>query len=336
MLPFVSVIVITKNNAKTIEDCIVSLVNQTYPKENYEVIFVDGRSGDGTEEVIKKYMRTCQLLKLFYEDYGTMGYARNLGVRKSKGEIIAFTDGDAVLPENWIESIVNRFRENALVAVGGLDILISSSGSSRIIDSWRRLKKTVGIKAIPHIKTVNFAIRRDALVSCGGFDLRLSHLDEGELLARLYAKTKTNGILYDPEIVVYHKRAKSIAITGRIKKVFRKSVIGTPVLMRRYMAKVAIANPLSPIAIGLYLILVCVFGVPLSLLLIMLGLFTTLFVITVFLYIVALGVYMVDVFLKNRKVVASIPFVLTVDVIARLAGTFVGLVKWLRSLGKRD
>jgi len=41
MLPFVSVIVITKNNTKTIEDCIVSLVNQTYPKESHEIIIAE-------------------------------------------------------------------------------------------------------------------------------------------------------------------------------------------------------------------------------------------------------------------------------------------------------
>ena len=232
-LPFVSVIVITKNNRKTIEDCIISLINQTYPKENYEVIFVDGRSVDGTDGVIKEYMRTCHLLKLFYEDYGTMGYARNLGVRESRGEIIAFTDADAVVPRSWLESIVNRFRESGLIAVGGLDVLASGSESDKVINSWRRLKKMVGVKAIPHIKTVNFAIRRDALISCGVFDPSLSHLDESELLARLYAKTKTNGMLYDPEIVVYHNRSQSNNIAKRIKKVFRKSVIGTPVMMRR-------------------------------------------------------------------------------------------------------
>jgi len=334
MLPFVSVVVITKNNVETIEECIVSLMNQTYPKENYEVIFVDGRSIDGTDEIVKKYLRTCKSLKLFYEDYGTMGYARNLGVKESKGEIIAFTDGDAVLSQDWLERIVARFLDSALVAVGGLDIIVSGSKSSKVINSWRRLRKMVGIKAIPHIKTVNFAIRRDALISCGGFDQRLSHLDESELLARLYAKTRTNEILYDPEIVVYHKHAKSTSISRRIKKVFRKSVISTPVLMRRCIARVAIANPLSPIATGLYLILTCIFGFPLFLLSVVLGQFTTFLIYTILLYTVVLGIYMVNMFLKNHKVVLSVLFILTVDVIARLIGTFVGLARWLKSCKK--
>ena len=102
------------------------------------------------------------------------------------------------------------------------------------------------------------------------------------------------------------------------------------------MARVAIANPLSPIATGLYLILACVFGIPLFLLSIVLGLFTTFLVLTILLYIVVLSIYMVNMLSKNRQVVASIPFVLTIDVIARLTGTFFGLTKWLLDFTKRN
>jgi glycosyltransferase involved in cell wall biosynthesis len=337
ILPFVSVIVITKNNAKTIEDCIVSLMNQTYPKENYELIFVDGQSIDGTDVVIKKHMRTSQLLKLFYENYGTMGYARNLGVRESKGDIVAFTDGDAVLPQDWIEQIVNVFKHDVkLIAIGGFDRLVSSPETTRIIDSWRRLKRVIGIKAIPCIKTVNFAIKRETIISCGGFDQRLSHWDETELLARLYEKTKNGNILYDPNLVVYHRREQTSNITDRVKKrthmFFRKSLIGTSVLMKRYMMRVAIANPLSPLATSFYMILACIIGLPILIFSVVTGFFMNILLACLLLYMVALSVFMIKMFLRTRKVVLAVPLILTVDSIVRFAGTFLGLMKWFGSI----
>lgn len=330
MLPFISVIVITKNNAKTVENCIVSLLNQTYPKENYEIIFVDGYSIDGTDKVIKKYSRDHSFLKLYYENYGTMGYARNLGISKSRGDIIAFTDGDAVLPKDWVERIVKAFNNVQLVAVGGLDVIVSSDESGSIIDSWRRLRKAKGVKAIPCIKTVNFAIRRDAVLSCGGFDPTLNHLDEAELLARLYSKTKAGNVFYDPEIIVYHKRPQSTKMGRRIKKVFKKSVVATSVLMRRYMMKVAIENPISPLATSFYLILACIVTIPLFLFSIATGLFTSILMFTLLLYLVILSIYLVHMFLKTRKVTLFIPLILTTDCVVRFAGTFFGLIKWFR------
>jgi len=330
MLPFVSVVVVTKNNVKTIKKCIDNLLNQDYLKECYEIIFVDGYSEDGTDRIINNYAERYSWVKLYYEDYGRMGYARNLGVKNSRGDIIAFTDGDAFVPKDWIEKLVSAFNKDAeLVAIGGLDRLVLSGDSSRIIDSWRRLKRAVGVKAIPLIKTVNFAIRRDSLINCGGFDPDLSHLDETELLARIYAKTKTNGIIYDPKIVVDHKRAQSIAFKRRIKNLFRKSVISTPVLVRRHLIRVAIANPSSSIATSLYLILACIFGTPLFFVSIMLGLFTNFLMFGVLLYLLVLGTYIAGIFLRYRKVVASIPVLLTVVIVTRLFGTFFGLIKWL-------
>jgi len=331
MLPFVSVVVITKNNAKTVEECIFSLLNQTWPKENYEIIFVDGHSSDGTDKLIKKYAKDHLFLKIYYENYGTMGYARNLGVSKSKGDIIAFTDGDAVAPKDWIENIANMFDHAVqLIAMGGLDIMVFSGESGRIIDSWRRLRRAVGVKAIPCIKTVNFAIRRDAILSCGGFDQGLNHWDEAELMARLYSKTKACKILYDPEIIVYHKRERASSVGMRIKKIFKKSLVGTPILVRRHMIKVAIANPTSSIGTSFLLILACSAGIPFFLFSIATGSFTNILAIVSLLYMVILSIYMVAVFLRIRRVTIVIPLILTIDLVVRLAGTCFGLLKWFR------
>jgi glycosyltransferase involved in cell wall biosynthesis len=336
MASFVSVIVITRNNAKTIDDCIIGLLHQTCLRESYEIIVVDGHSTDGNDKIVEKYASNDSSIRLFYENQGTMGFARNLGISKSKGDIISFTDGDAVLPTDWIERIVDMFKHDVkLIAIGGFDKLVSSSESSRVIDSWRRLKRVTGVKAIPCIKTVNFAIRREAIISCGGFDQSLSHWDETELLARLYAKTKNGNILYDPNLVVYHKREQTSSIS-RVRKVFRKSLVGTPVLMRKHMMEVAIANPFSPLATSFYMILICVVGLPIFALSIVTGLFVDILLSALLIYLIMLGIYFVRMFLKTRIFVPVTPLILTIDFVVRIFGTLIGIAKWIKDIFTRS
>jgi glycosyltransferase involved in cell wall biosynthesis len=326
---FVSVIVITRNNNKTIRECIESLLGQTYPKERLELIFVDGHSDDGTDEIIKEYSTRYSLLNLYYENKGKMGYARNLGVSKSKGDILAFTDADAVLPDTWLEKLIHVFIDRDIIAVGGMDILVSDGQNDRIIDSWRRLKKTTGTKAIPCIKTVNLAIRREDLLSCGAFDPTLSHWDEAEMLARLQSKRGEGQILYDPEILVYHKRAGPGGIRSRIRKTFRKSVIGTPVLARNHMIKIATANLASPIGIAFLFIPVCLVSSALLLLSIALGILIKMIVLCFSLYVVLISVFVFSMYRRAHFFNFRIPLLLTVDFVVRFFGTLLGLARLL-------
>ena len=87
----ISVIVNCHNGEKFINRCIESILIQTY--NNFEIIFLDNMSTDGTEEIIKKisdkrikYFKTEKFLKL-YE-------ARNLAISKAKGKYISFLDID--------------------------------------------------------------------------------------------------------------------------------------------------------------------------------------------------------------------------------------------------
>ena len=338
MLPFVSVVVVTKNNAKTIEKCVENLLNQDYPKQYYEIVFVDGHSSDGTDEIIKNYAQKYQNIKLYYEDYGTIGYARNVGINVSKGEIIAYIDGDAYAPKDWIKKIVEAFsNDNKLAIIGGLDILVYNdkvvSGSRSIMDSWRRLEKKVGIKAIPCIKTVNFAIKRSVALACGGFDPKLSYWEEPELMSRIYVKSGITSILYNPQIVVYHQRLP-VSLMIKIKKVFRNSVIGVPVFLRKHVIKVAIASPASPLATNIYIIFACAIGAPLIVLITLYGLLLDLLIILLPLFFLISIIYTFYAYLRTSKFAWTLPITLSLDCSVRISGTFLGLIKWLFNLHK--
>jgi glycosyltransferase involved in cell wall biosynthesis len=115
--PKVTVAIPTRNRTVSLERCLHSIENLDYP--NMEVIVVDNAPDD---------RRTEQLLKTQFPGFryllerrpGT-SLARNLAITEASGEIIAFTDDDVVVDQNWVAALAKVFSENAdVMAVTGL------------------------------------------------------------------------------------------------------------------------------------------------------------------------------------------------------------------------
>jgi glycosyltransferase involved in cell wall biosynthesis len=110
----ISVIIPTFNEEENIAQCLVSLSHQTIPRSEYEIIVVDGGSKDATCEIAKKYAD-----QVFVQTSKKVGGARNDGVKAAKGEIIATTDADCILPPDWIKRIVEDFKKPGIVQIYG-------------------------------------------------------------------------------------------------------------------------------------------------------------------------------------------------------------------------
>ncbi len=99
----VSVIIPTYNSSKYIREAIVSVLNQTY--KNIEIIVIDDGSEDNTNDVLKDYIKSGAI-EYFYKKNQGQASARNFGIKKSRGEIIAFLDADDLwLPEKLEKQI---------------------------------------------------------------------------------------------------------------------------------------------------------------------------------------------------------------------------------------
>jgi glycosyltransferase involved in cell wall biosynthesis len=110
----ISVIIPTFNEEENIAQCLVSLCHQTLPRNEYEIIVVDGGSKDATCEIAGKYAD-----KVFTQTSRKVGGARNDGVKVAKGDIIATTDADCILPRDWIQRIGEDFKNPAVVQLYG-------------------------------------------------------------------------------------------------------------------------------------------------------------------------------------------------------------------------
>lgn len=121
MVNLVSVVIPMRNEDKTIGDCLDALYLQKVKPR--EIIVIDNLSKDKSViEVNKKINRFRAIgvpLKIFSCKKGNQTNARELGIIKSRGEIIGSLDADACPNEYWVEEIETNFKEDKVMAIGG-------------------------------------------------------------------------------------------------------------------------------------------------------------------------------------------------------------------------
>ncbi len=172
--PFVSVIVPVFNGADSITETVKSLFRQTYPKDQYEIIVVDDGSKDTTAEAVQPLISNSdRRLYYFFQQNSGPASARNLGLGRSRGQIIAFIDSDCVACESWIAEMAGAFEEDQLLAgVGGrVESRPAASPVSQYC-AWIRLNETplMDNKGIYCLISANAAFRRSAICAAGGFN----------------------------------------------------------------------------------------------------------------------------------------------------------------------
>lgn len=118
--PFISVVIPVKNEAKTVESCIESILKQTV-SNSLEIITIDSGSTDGTLEILKKF--NVKLIQIKPEEFNH-GETRNVGIRAASGEFVVCTVMDAVAcDEKWIENMLRHFDDPKVAGVCGKQVV---------------------------------------------------------------------------------------------------------------------------------------------------------------------------------------------------------------------
>lgn len=106
----VSIIVPCYNQAQYLNECLQSVLNQTY--QNWECIIINDGSTDNTAEVAKKWTEIDPRFFYYEKENGGVSSARNYGIKKSKGIYILPLDGDDYISDNYIETCVTDLEAN--------------------------------------------------------------------------------------------------------------------------------------------------------------------------------------------------------------------------------
>ena len=119
----VSVVVAARDEERSIGACLEALRSQTYPSECYEVVVVDDRSSDATADVVRRYSRDDDRIRLITgsrESGPLRGKKRALqaGIECSRGDIILVTDADCRPVRTWIATMVRYFEPRVGLVAG--------------------------------------------------------------------------------------------------------------------------------------------------------------------------------------------------------------------------
>lgn len=110
---YISIIIAARNEERTIKDCLLSLINQNYPSDLYEIIVIDDHSTDNTHSVIKNTIETSHLITYnSLKDAAGKRAAIHLGIKIAKGQLIALTDADCIASDSWLHSISSLYEKD--------------------------------------------------------------------------------------------------------------------------------------------------------------------------------------------------------------------------------
>ena len=106
----VSIILPNYNSSKTIKKTISSIVNQTY--KNWDLIIVDDNSDELTKKILSKYKNKKKIKFHFLHKNKGAAYCRNLAIKKSRSDYIAFIDSDDLWKQNKLKIQMNFMKKN--------------------------------------------------------------------------------------------------------------------------------------------------------------------------------------------------------------------------------
>ena len=179
----ISIITVTKNSEKFLQESIDSLSNQTY--QNFEHIIIDGASTDKTIDIIKK--NSFKITKWISEPDNGLYYAMNKGINLCSGDIIGILNSDdTYFPEAL--SIVNKyFVENKI------DFLFGSVFKHKLLHGYypEKIKWTFGFYST---HSIGFFIKKESQKKIGFYNIKYKYSADYDLFYRLVVNKKMNGM----------------------------------------------------------------------------------------------------------------------------------------------
>lgn len=139
----VSIIVPVYNTSKYLEECLDSLVNQTYDRDLLDIVCVDDGSTDNSLEILKQYKSKYSCIKVIHQENGGLSSARNTGLSNSIGDVVTFIDSDDYLSSDTIEKAVKAKEEYDVdLVVYGMQAYADSEISQdlKVMNDYVKLK----------------------------------------------------------------------------------------------------------------------------------------------------------------------------------------------------
>lgn len=182
-----SIITITYNSEKTLEDTFVSILRQKYRPLQY--ILIDGLSKDGTFNLVEKYASKFKEsgIDFFYKSEKDKGIsdAFNKGISYCDGDVIGIINSDDKLADNALDRIAEKYSEDINVYYGNCIIFNNESDKEYIaIPSFKKNQELLKVgMALFHPSCF---VSRQTYIKYGGYDINLKFCMDRDFFLKIY------------------------------------------------------------------------------------------------------------------------------------------------------
>ena len=244
-----SVIVPIYQEEKYISKCIDSMLSQDYPKDDLEIILVDGMSKDRTREIVATYTAKYPFIRMIDNPKRIAPCAMNRGIKEAKGDVIMRLDAHVYYPKNYFSLLVEKLNElpgaenvGALCNTLPVNDSITAQSIAAVLSSSFGMGNShfrVGADKEMEVDTVPFGcFHKSIFDKVGLYDEELVRNQDDELNARII---KAGGKIYlIPQLVCeYYARdtAKKVYKMFYQYGVFKPLVnkkLGSPATVRQF------------------------------------------------------------------------------------------------------
>jgi O-antigen biosynthesis protein len=205
--PPITVVVCAYNAEATIDECLRHLCASTYP--DLEILVVDDGSTDGTAAIARRHRRA----RVVTVPHAGLSVARNEGLARATGEIVAYLDSDAYPTPEWLHYLALAFDASDVAGAGGPNIppRDDPEGAQVVAQSpGGPVHVLVADDRAEHVPGCNMAFRREALLAVGGFDpIYTSAGDDVDVCWKVLDRGCKIG--FHPAALVWHHRRPGLA-----------------------------------------------------------------------------------------------------------------------------
>jgi biofilm PGA synthesis N-glycosyltransferase PgaC len=195
----ISVVIAVRNESGKIELLLDDLENQSYSKNDFEVLIIDDHSEDTTSLIVKDFIAKSALnIRLLKVPQGLTGKKNAMveGIKNVTGVLIITTDGDCRVGKKWLESLENFYRAKRLkMVIGGVCFFKGKTWREKILEL--EFSSLVGSGAAslqmgyPSMcNGANLAYEKQAFIEVNGYEDtgRLASGDDEFLMHKIYRK----------------------------------------------------------------------------------------------------------------------------------------------------
>lgn len=244
----ISIICPTYNEEKYIEKCISTMLQQDISKDDFEMLFVDGRSTDKTREIIKDYQKEHPFIQLIDNPEKTVPFAMNYGIKAANGEIIIRIDAHSEFPSNYIRVLKEQLIVLKAENVGPICLTLPVNDTLEAKSIATALSSSFGVgnayfrtgtSKTKEVDTVPFGcFHRKIFDEIGYYDEELIRNQDDELNARIIKNGGKIFLLADLVVKYYardtlKKTRKMYYQYGLFKPLVNKKV-GSPATLRQF------------------------------------------------------------------------------------------------------